>query len=463
MLKTDASCFAIANLTVNGKLVAFVSHEHSDQELNWSAIEKEAFAIVLSVQNCRRYLLGSHFTILTDQEGVLYLFDSKPRSSIKNSKFCRWRLVLPEYVFDVQYRNGKLNVVADAMSRVSDVCSQSDETSYDVIYEKKNKMYIAGDINLIHKEVKMGHPGIVRTVEFIQRNFDVPNLKQMAQDYISKCFVCLELKPKFFKLPYTPLIRSKQLWERLSLDIVGPKKPTPTGNKYFLTVVDEFSRFPLALSVKEANKTRIISTLSKLFSIFGPPLAIHIDRGSVFESSEIESFLDCWNVCKTRTTPYIPAGNGQCERLSGIIWKTVKLRLKQLHKPAVLLDEEIPQAVCNIRCLSSRAIGFESPHNHLFGFTRRSSLDQNYIDLDKSDVTPTCSSSKPEWMSQGSAVFMKHFTMKSKDDSLVQPARILRLLSPQHAVVSYPKKNRIATVATKFISKGPEPDPANTS
>ena len=107
--------------------------------LNWSAIEKEAFAPVWSVQKCRWYLLGSHFTILTYQEGDLYLFDSKPRSSIKNSKLCIWRLVLSAYDFDVQYRNGKLNVVADAISRVSAFCSQMDETGYDAIDEKRTR------------------------------------------------------------------------------------------------------------------------------------------------------------------------------------------------------------------------------------------------------------------------------------------------------------------------------------
>ena len=63
VLKTDASGNVIgAVLTQNGQPVAFVSHEFSDEELNWSAIEKEAFAIVWSVQKCRRYLfLGKTF------------------------------------------------------------------------------------------------------------------------------------------------------------------------------------------------------------------------------------------------------------------------------------------------------------------------------------------------------------------------------------------------------------------
>ena len=47
VLKTDASGNAIgAVLTQNGQPLAFVSHKHSEEELNWSAFEKEAFAIV---------------------------------------------------------------------------------------------------------------------------------------------------------------------------------------------------------------------------------------------------------------------------------------------------------------------------------------------------------------------------------------------------------------------------------
>ena len=41
-----------------------------------------------------------------------------------------------------------------------------------------------------------------------------------------------------------------------------------------------------------------------------------------------------------------------------------------------------------------------------------------------------CSSSTSGWMSQCSAVFIEIFTKMSKVDSLVLPARILRLLSP---------------------------------
>ena len=101
-----------------------------------------------------------------------------------------------------------------------------------------------------------------------------------------------------------------------------------------MTVVDEISRFPFAFVIKEANTISVISALSQLFSIFGYPLAIHSDRGSVFESSEFKSLVDRWNVYKMRTTPKNSAGTGQCEKLNELIWKTMELRLKQIHKPA---------------------------------------------------------------------------------------------------------------------------------
>ena len=167
--ETDASGTALGEvLSQEGRPVAFVSHKLSDQEKHWSAIEKEAYAIVWCTQKCRHYLLGSKFTSITYQQGVSYLFDSRPKSSIKNSKLCRWRLALSEYTFDIQYRAGMLNTVADAMSRV---CAHAEADL--------EKPFISGNIDYILSQVhdKMGHPGIARTLGFIQRIADIPGLQ----------------------------------------------------------------------------------------------------------------------------------------------------------------------------------------------------------------------------------------------------------------------------------------------
>ena len=99
----------------------------------------------------------------------------------------------------------------------------------------------------------MSHPGVARIVVFIERHFDVPSLKQKAQDYFLKFSFSLELKLRFFKPSFTPLIRPKQPWERLSLDFVGRKRKK-TGNKFFLSVLDEFSSVRICRQRSQHNK-----------------------------------------------------------------------------------------------------------------------------------------------------------------------------------------------------------------
>ena len=124
ILDTDASGTALGGVfSQEGRPVAFVSHKLCNQGKHWSAIKKEAYAIVWCTQKCRQYLLGLKFTNITDQQGVLYPFDSSPKFCINNSNLYRWRIALSEKIFDIQYRAGRLNTVADAMSRV---CAYAD-------------------------------------------------------------------------------------------------------------------------------------------------------------------------------------------------------------------------------------------------------------------------------------------------------------------------------------------------
>ena len=98
VLETDASIISIGGvLTENGRPICFFSHKLNEVEKRWSAVELEAFAVVRAVEHMRHYLLGHHFQLVTDQQGVSFLFNSQPRNKIKNSKISRWRLELSEF------------------------------------------------------------------------------------------------------------------------------------------------------------------------------------------------------------------------------------------------------------------------------------------------------------------------------------------------------------------------------
>lgn len=119
ILTTDASDVAIGAVLSQGKLgtdkpVAYASRTLSDTEQRYSTIEKELLGIVWAIKYFRPYLYGKRFTIFTDHRPLTWLMSLKD----PNSKLTRWRLRLAEYDFDVQYKKGKINTNADALSRI---------------------------------------------------------------------------------------------------------------------------------------------------------------------------------------------------------------------------------------------------------------------------------------------------------------------------------------------------------
>lgn len=119
ILTTDASDYALGAVLSQGvigqdKPVAFASRTMNKHEENYSVIQKELLAIVWATHYFRSYLYGRKFKLYTDHQPLTYIFNMRDPSS----KLVRWRLLLEEFDYEIIYRKGKQNVVADALSRV---------------------------------------------------------------------------------------------------------------------------------------------------------------------------------------------------------------------------------------------------------------------------------------------------------------------------------------------------------
>ena len=146
------------------------------------------------------------------------------------------------------------------------------------------------------------------------------------------CKVCAEVKPRFFRPPLGKLIHATAPWQWASIDLIGPKASN-TANHYLFTVIDEYSRYPFTFRVRNLSLQRVMSCLSSLFYLLGAPQNMHSARGAQFVSQRFLDILHSFGITKSRTTSYHPQGNGEVERMHGILWKAVTLRLRQARLP----------------------------------------------------------------------------------------------------------------------------------
>lgn len=117
-LTTDASNFAIgAVLSQDDRPIMFISRTLNKTEENYATNEKEMLAIIWALNSLRNFLYGTaKVNIYTDHQPLTYALSNRNN----NSKMKRWKAILEEYNYELYYKPGRANVVADALSRIPD-------------------------------------------------------------------------------------------------------------------------------------------------------------------------------------------------------------------------------------------------------------------------------------------------------------------------------------------------------
>ena len=146
ILETDASLKGLgAVLSQKGKdgevcIIAYASQSLRPSERSmhdYGSTKIELMALKWSVcEKCKDYLLGSKFTVFTDNNPLVYVKTSKLEAAQ-----IRWLSELALYDFDIVYRTGHSNLVANALSRRPEAegenhnqtCSDSDDEEWQAI------------------------------------------------------------------------------------------------------------------------------------------------------------------------------------------------------------------------------------------------------------------------------------------------------------------------------------------
>ncbi|XP_067224466.1 protein NYNRIN-like [Chanodichthys erythropterus] len=201
-----------------------------------------------------------------------------------------------------------------------------------------------------------GHHGAKATYETLKQVAYWPGMQQNVTEYLKGCLVCCQFQPANPN-HRAPLQRKGMTfpWSDLQIDWVGPLPRSTRGNKYFLTVVCEFTKWVECLPApNDTAETTACLLMNHIFSRFGLPLRVNSDQGTHFTA---EVMQDVWKLLGIQAKLYIshhPISSGQVERAN----KTVANMLKK-YVSANQKDWEIklPQVLMAIRATPHQSTG----------------------------------------------------------------------------------------------------------
>lgn len=187
------------------------------------------------------------------------------------------------------------------------------------------------------------------------------------------CDVCPMARQS--KLPFPKSsISSKHCFELLHSDTWGPyKTPTHKGERYFLTIVDDFSR---------ATWTYLLSTKSNAFPLLKSFLAyterqfsrkvkiIRSDNAYELGSGNVATdFFNSQGIIHQTNCVATPHQNGVVERKHKHFLKVCRALLFQSHLPTKYWGESLLTATHLINLFPSKVLKYKTPYEILLGKT----------------------------------------------------------------------------------------------
>lgn len=197
----------------------------------------------------------------------------------------------------------------------------------------------------------------------------LPKITQLNQ----VCDGCMVGKQHRTPFPHNAVFRAEVQLELVHGDLYGPISPsTPGGNKYFILLVDDYSRFMWIFLLKckseafeafKKFKKQAENEIGKKIKCF------RTDRGGEFMSFEFKKFCEEEGVKRHLTAPFSPQQNGVVERRNQTVMEMTRSIMKSRNVPAILWGEATLTSVYLLNRYPTRSVQGKTPYEAWCGKT----------------------------------------------------------------------------------------------